>query len=289
MSARLSRRAALSLLLAASCSRRPARTGALERVVSLSPSTTEAMGALGALAQLVGRSRYCDYPKEVLALPEVGGYVDPNLEAIVALSPDLVCGARGPAGASIAKELEDRGIATYFPPTETFAEIEAMLRGLGERLARDAEVLPVLDAMHAQENAIERALSDVPRLRVLLLFGVEPIVASGPGSFGHDVLTHAHATNVVVRGGTYPSLDLEAVLALDPDVVVNAAVAEEHGAQRIAKTAPGWKDARAVKADKVLMDIDQNARAAYELRASHSTTAELADAETKQLEDSTKS
>ena len=248
-----------SSLVAAACRRttRAAKAPGQLRVVSLSPSTTEAMGALGALAQLAGRSRYCDYPKEVLALPEVGGYVDPNLEAIVGLAPDLVCGARGPVGASIARELEDRGIATYFPPTETFAEIDAMIRGLGERLARSADVLPVLAAMRGQEDAIERALRDVPKVRVLLLFGVEPIVASGPGSFGDDVLVHARATNAVLRGGTYPSLDLEAVLALDPDVVVNAAVAEEHGAQRIGKTAPGWKDLRAVKTDKVLSLSDE--------------------------------
>lgn len=247
-----------SSLLASACKRSaPAAKAPRDlHVVSLSPSTTEAIHALGALTQLVGRSRYCDYPKDVLALPEVGGYVDPNLEAIIGLAPDLVIGARGPAGASIAKNLEDRGITTYFPPTESFDEIESMIRGLGDRLARAAEGAQLVDAMRWQQHALERALEDVPRLRVLLLFGVEPIVAAGPGGFGHDVLTHAHATNVVERGGTYPSLDLEAVLALDPDVVVNAAVAEEHGAQRIARTAPGWKDLRAVRTDRVLSITD---------------------------------
>lgn len=252
----ISRRSfALGLAASLVACRRTARAAKApkdQRVVSLSPSTTETLSALGALAQLVGRSRYCDYPKEVLALPEVGGYVDPNLEAIVALAPDLVIGARGPAGASITTQLEDRGIATYFPPTETFAEIEAMIQGLGERMARGGEAAQILAAMRGQLDDIERALDGVPRLRVLMLFGVEPIVATGPGSFGHDVLTRAHATNVVVQGGTYPSLDLEAVLALDPDVVVNAAVAEERGAQRIGKSAPGWKDLRAVQTDKVL-------------------------------------
>ena len=248
-----------SSLLAAACRNRARAVKAPTdlRVVSLSPSTTEALSALGALPQLVGRSRYCDYPKEVLALPEVGGYVDPNLEAIVALAPDLVIGARGPAGASVTKNLEDRGIPTYFPPTETFEQIEAMIRGLGERLSRETDVVQILATMHAQEDAIERALADVPRLRVLLLFGVEPIIAAGPGGFGHDVVTRAHATNAVVSGGTYPSLDLEAVLALDPDMVVNAAVAEEHGAERIRKTAPGWRDLRAVRAGNVLSVSDE--------------------------------
>src|SRR5580704_4500508 len=73
------------------------------RVVSLSPSTTEALSAIGARPQLVGRSRYCDFPPDVASLPAVGGFVDPNFEAIVALRPVLVTGARRPSGPKISE------------------------------------------------------------------------------------------------------------------------------------------------------------------------------------------
>src|SRR5689334_22370228 len=93
------------------------------RIVSLSPSTTEILFAVGAGQRLVGRSRFCDYPPEATALPVVGGFVDANLEEIARLSPDLVVGARGPSGPALVQKLESLGIATLFPPTQSIAQI----------------------------------------------------------------------------------------------------------------------------------------------------------------------
>jgi iron complex transport system substrate-binding protein len=231
--------------------------GRTKRIVSLSPSTTETVCALGATSQLVGRSRFCDYPPEITSLPEVGGYVDPNLEAIVGLRPDLVVGARGPAGAAIVTQLEERGIATYFPRSETLAESDDMIRGLGATIDRAPEGEAIVTSIHARWTAIDTALAARAKRRVLLLFGVSPVVASGPASFGDEVLAHAHGTNVVTQGGTYPLLDLETVVRLDPDVIVDAAVAEEHGAQRIAADAPGWRDVRAVREGRVIAMADE--------------------------------
>src|SRR5262245_6516220 len=131
------RRAFLASAIALACTRsKGVDAGAAPRIVSLSPSTTETVAAVGALSLLVARSRYCNFPKEVASLPEVGGYVDPNVEAILAVRPTLVVGARGPAGRSIADTLEARGIATFFPETESLAGIDSMITGLGEKVAR---------------------------------------------------------------------------------------------------------------------------------------------------------
>ncbi|MEO7328700.1 MAG: helical backbone metal receptor, partial [Minicystis sp.] len=125
--------AGLASIALVACSRNSGPRGA-SRVVSISPSTTEAVFAVGAGAEVVGRSRYCDYPFEVSRLPVVGGFSDPNVEAIVALAPTLVIGAHGPAGPALAQALEAHGIATFFPETESIAQIEAMLLALGKRL-----------------------------------------------------------------------------------------------------------------------------------------------------------
>ena len=221
------------------------------RIVSLSPSTTEAIAAIGARALLVGRSRYCDYPLDVTDLPQVGGFSDPNLEAILALAPDLVIGAHGPAGPPLEASLRSHGARTYFPETESFAQIDAMILGLGERTGHEAGARAAVARIHAREEAVAKAVSGLPRPRVLLIFGLEPIVAAGPGSFADALITQAGGDNVVKEGTLYPMLGVERVVVLDPDFVVNAAIAEAHGYERIRKDTPGWKDLRAVQADRV--------------------------------------
>src|SRR3954453_5609120 len=127
------RAAILLALLAFACRSRDTPSSSKNtatRVVSLSPNTTETLFAVGGGNRVVGRSRFCDYPAEVVKIPSVGGYVDASLEAILALRPDLVVGARGPAGPALSEKLGAIGIATFFPPTESMAEIDAMIAEL---------------------------------------------------------------------------------------------------------------------------------------------------------------
>jgi iron complex transport system substrate-binding protein len=245
----------LGLLVVAAC-HKPAPPPEV-RVVSLSPSTTEAVYAVGAGAELVGRSRYCDYPPEVMKLPQVGGYVDPSFEAILGLRPSLVVGARGPAGAAIAEKLQARNIAVYFPPTETFAQIDEMILGVGDQTRHEAEARAVVAKVHARIDDVAKSVADKPRKRVLLVFGLAPLSVAGPGSFADEMLTHINATNVVTTGGAYPTMSVEHVLTLDPDVIVNAAMMEEKAAERLNASAPGWSAVRAVKEGRVRTVTDE--------------------------------
>jgi iron complex transport system substrate-binding protein len=235
-----------------------ADAGVATRVVSLSPSTTEALFVVGAGERVVGRSRYCDWPAEVTKLPQIGGYVDPSFEAILALRPDLVTGARGPAGAALSERLEARGIATFLPKTESFAEIDAMILGVGERTGRGAEAKAKVEALDAHVAAIEKAVGARPRVKVLLVFGLEPISVAGLNSFADEMIRRAGGTNAVTEGGGYPTLGLERVMTLDADVIVNAAIAEAHGHERITKDTPGWSHVRAVKENRVVPVADES-------------------------------
>lgn len=220
------------------------------RVVSLSPSTTEAVFALGAGVSLVGRSRFCDYPTEALALPAVGGFADPSIEAIVALQPTLVVGARGPAGPTLEETLRARGIATYFPETESIAQIDGMLAELGARLGRSAEASRVRGAIAARVEAVKQAVVGRPPVRTVMLFDVSPIFAAGPGSFPDELVRLAGGTNLVTEGGAYPTLGLERLVALAPDVILDgAADMRGGGASGVAslREAPGWREIPAVR------------------------------------------
>jgi iron complex transport system substrate-binding protein len=252
---RPSRRTALATLAAlalASCRGRSNAPGA-RRIVSLAPSTTEAVFALGAGAELVGRSRHCDYPPEAAALPAVGGYADPSVEAIVALAPTLVVGARGPAGPALEQALHGRGLSTFWPETESLAQIESMLADLGRLLDREAAGVAAAAVVRDRVGAISRAVTARPKVRAVLLFDVAPIVAAGPGGFPDELLGKAGADNLVKEGGAYPTLPVERLLALDPDVVLDGSIGAHQDGSRMAslRDAPGWRELRAMRSGSV--------------------------------------
>ncbi len=257
----LSRRALLLsafALLPACRAPGPSASRPVRRIVSLTPNTTEAVFALGAGGLVVGRSRFCDFPSEVTALPSVGGYVDPSFEAILALEPDLVVGARGPAGSGIAERLEHRGVRTWFPVTESIDGIVQMLRGMGERVDRVQRAQTLIQSIRARLDTVAAAVRQQPRPRTLLVFGLAPIVAAGPGSFPDEMLRHAGAINALQQGTRYPALGMETVLGIAPEIVIDAAVAEGHGRDRIRPDTPGWSQLEAVRKGRVIA-IDDDA------------------------------
>jgi len=252
------RRFLFAVLLVACSKPHGASTSTASRIVSLSPSTTETVYVVGAGDRLVGRSRYCDWPKRVEKLPQVGGYVDPSYEAILALRPDLVVGARGPAGSSMTERLETRGIVTFFPPTESFAQIDDMILGIGERTDRKDAARAFVDDLHAKIASVENATAKLPTVRVLLVFGLEPLSVAGPGSFPDEMLKRIRGTNVVDAGGGYPTIGIERVLALDPDLVIDAAMGETNTVERMGKNAPGWGRVRAIQQGRFVTISDES-------------------------------
>jgi len=223
--------AALASITAEACTRPrgEASTGApvtvVPRVVSLAPSTTETLFAIGAGAGVVGVSRFCDFPAEVAQRPRVGGFNDPSLEAVLALRPTLVTGARGPANRGIVERLAAQGIDAYFPPDGSLADVRASIRGLGARVARSAEAEAVVARLDAQLAGVAAALAGARRPRVLLVFGRRPLSVAGPGTFADEMLRAAGAENVVTSGPVYPTIGVERVLALAPEVILEAGMA----------------------------------------------------------------
>jgi iron complex transport system substrate-binding protein len=226
------------------------------RIVSVTPSTTEALFAMGAGDRLVGRSRFCDWPPEAKALPVVGGFIDVDLEAILQLGPDLVVGSPGPASARLAAQLGARGIATWFPEVDSFVDIDAMILGLGSRTRHLADAKGVSDRVDEQTRAVELSVAGEPAPRVLMVLGTGPVVAAGPKDFVDEMTRRARATNVLGAGGPWQTLGLEQIIELDPDVVVDISVADTGGPTVITAQAPGWADVRAVREGHVVSIAD---------------------------------
>ncbi|MGD0524463.1 MAG: helical backbone metal receptor [Polyangiaceae bacterium] len=239
---------------AVACSRRhdTTSTGEAHRIVSLGPSTTEALFAIGAGDRVVARSRYCDWPPEATKLPAVGG-MEPDVEAILQLSPDLVVGPSGQWSGRFSETMHAHGIATWFPDEiASLAGVDALLLALGDRSGRASEARTLDARIDAREAAIEKATASAPRLRVLLVVGVAPVVVAGPRTFADDLLRHAGATNAVTEGTAWPVLGFERAVELDPDVILDASGAEGGGGARITPETPGWSGVRAVREGHVV-------------------------------------
>jgi iron complex transport system substrate-binding protein len=245
---------ALAALATASCARHVAPgalNGLARRVISLAPATTEALFAIGAGARVVGRSRFCDWPPSVLALPAVGGFVDADMEAILGLAPDLVVGTASPNAQRVTDALSPRGIATWFPEVDSVIAIERMLVGLGERTGMAGDSRRAADDVARRTLAVARSVRDEPSPRVLTIVGAAPVVGAGPNSFLDELLRMAGAINVLRAGPPWQTLDAEQMIELDPDVIVDGSN-QDAAASAANERAPGWREVRAVKIGRVL-------------------------------------
>ena len=213
------------VLFAAGCSKtshsQPAvASGGAMRIVSLSPSMTESLFAVGAGEDVVGVSRYCDFPPNVVSLPKVGGFLDPSLEAILALHPSLLVGNRSPTNRGIVETIAAQGTAIYFPEDESLANIPNILAELGKRTNHAADGERVAEALRHNLASLHEGPLPAAKARVLWLMGLRPFSAAGKQTFSGEILTLISAQNVITSGPPYPTLDLEEIIRLAPEVIL---------------------------------------------------------------------
>lgn len=201
------------------------------RVVVLAPSLTDVILVLGLGDRLVGVTRHDDNP-EVARLPRVGGYLDPNPEAVLGLSPDLVLWVTDGGALGAVRRIAElsRRSRRPFPilaiQIDTLADVLATPRLVGDALGERTRGEELSRALGAQVEAVRRRAAGLPRKRVLFVVGREPLVVAGPGSFPAELLRVCGAESVVAGVRPWPIYPLEKAVADDPDVVVDAAVQE---------------------------------------------------------------
>ena len=191
-----------------------------QRIVSLAPSITEILFAIGLGERVVGVTQYCDYPPEAQAKPKVG-YTHPSLEAIVALQPDLVLAPRELLRADALGKLEQLQISTYVLDAQTVDSILAHIQTLGRILGAQTAADELTGRMRRRIEDIRVRTSSLPRPRVLYVLNSEPLITVGPGSFIHQLIELAGGSNIAARAQVaYPRLSMEAVLKEDPELIL---------------------------------------------------------------------
>jgi iron complex transport system substrate-binding protein len=221
----------------------------VQRVISLAPSLTETVYALGLQDRLVADTDFCDYPPDAQKKPKVGGAINPSLEQIVALRPDLVLVTKSLNRLETVHALDGLGIPSYATDPHTVEQIVSST----ERLAG---VLGVPDAGAALGADLERHLADLrqrlsglPSRHVLFVVWSDPLISAGKNTFIADALRLAGASSIVDSSQDWPQMSLEEVVRLQPDFLVFAESHSDSGQSQFDLLAerPGWRGLDAVR------------------------------------------
>jgi iron complex transport system substrate-binding protein len=203
----------------------PAHAAAQTRIVSLAPSTTEILFALGAGPEVVGVSQYCDYPPQVRELPRVGSFLTPNLEAIIALRPTLVVGLELSSDVRQIRALNSMGYPVLLVSDDSLQQIENSIEKVGARIDRETEAHRLVAQIQSQIDAVQQRLANAKPLRALMLVGHQPIVAVGPGTYLDELMRIARADNIAdTVGQQWPHLSMEFMIAMRPQVILDGAM-----------------------------------------------------------------
>jgi iron complex transport system substrate-binding protein len=218
------------------------------RLVSLAPNITEIIYALGLGGELVGDTDNCDFPPQATSKPHVGTMVNPSLERIVALKPDLVLGTPEANRRETADQLERLGIPVYGVAARTLAGTLASLDDLGRVLGQGAEAGALVAQLQARTDRVQKRIAGRPRPRVLFVVWYRPLITVGPNTFIADVIRSAGGAPIGEKlRGEWPRLTLEELLPEDPSVILFPKTESFSPGLDDFRRLPGWKDLGAVK------------------------------------------
>jgi iron complex transport system substrate-binding protein len=215
-----------------------------QRIVSLLPSLTESVCALGACNRLVGVDRFSNHPTQVQALPKLGGLEDVQVERVVALKPDVVLAARS---ARLTDRLEALGLKVVLLEPQTHADVQGSLIQLAALLGMPQEGERLWAAIDRDINAAAAKVPAVMRGRRVYFEVASAPYAAGPASFLGETLLRLGMGNVVpAELGVFPKLNPEFVLRQQPDIIM----ASQREAKAMAGR-PGWQGLRALATGQV--------------------------------------
>lgn len=197
-----------------------------QRIVSLAPSNTEILFAIGAGSQVVGRDEFSDYPAEAASIESIGGsFGEYNIEAIVALKPDLVLAAEINTP-ELVKQLEDLGLTVFYLKNPiTLEEMYVNLDVVGQLSGHD--VTELINSLEARVNAVDEKITPISA-RPTVFYEIDATDAAkpysyGPGTFGDLLIQRAGGANLVTLAGitdAYPQVSLEQIVLANPSVII---------------------------------------------------------------------
>lgn len=224
-----------------------------QRIVSLAPSITETLFALGLGDRIVGVTSYCDYPPEAAQKEKVGDTLKPSIEKIVALKPDLVIASTSSQLEQFVRDLDKVGIPVYVSNPRDVAGVLASIETIGEITGAHDRARDLIASLRARISAIESGLAEVKeRPKVLFILGVEPLITVGGKSFIDELISRAGGESISSDvEAEYPQYSLESAVARRPEIIF-LQTGESKLPERLSQT-PAARDNRVFQLDDNLL------------------------------------
>ena len=196
--------------------------GTPQRIISLAPSNTEILFALGLGERTVGVTDYCDYPPEALNKTKVGGYANPDVEKIVALDPDLILVAHG-TPMDVINSMAGLGLTVFGIKTTDLDDLLNDIRRIAEITDKEVEAQALTSEMESRIEAVTNQTEELEqRPRVFYIVWHDPLWTAGSGTFIHELLEKGGGVNIFQNVTGYPTISIEEVIARDPEIIITS-------------------------------------------------------------------
>jgi iron complex transport system substrate-binding protein len=226
-----------------------------QRIVSLAPSITESLFALGAGEQVVGVTDYCNYPEAAQAKPRVGGITNPNVEIIVSLKPDLLLLSMEGNVRSAFEKLASLGVPVFVTNPRSLSGIYHSILQLGKLTGRGERASQLVTRMQRHADSLSAHAKTFTGTSVLFFVSLQPIIVVGRNTFLTELIELAGGANTAINAASsYPTYSREAVLKDNPDVLIFMADILPNRAA-LTTLFPEWSKLKAVREMK-LFTID---------------------------------
>lgn len=215
------------------------------RIISMAPNLTEILFAIGAADQVAGVSRFSVWPPAAQGKPRIGGDINPDIEQILALGPDLILADTSANRRADVEVLDRLGLPVYVSRVRRFSDVPALMESVGRLVGRTAAGRQIADSMRARAARVVAAAAGRPASSVLLVTWGDPLIVVGGNTFMADLIRLAGGRNVAGDSPIeYPRLTLEHVLLRQPEYII---VASRHGTAP-ANAADRWRRWPALRA-----------------------------------------
>ncbi|MDO9528542.1 MAG: cobalamin-binding protein [Syntrophales bacterium] len=223
-----------------------------KRIVSLAPSITETLFALGLDEEIVGVTTFSDYPEAAKSKTRVGSYVSISLEKVVSLNPDLIIGTADGNKKETIEQLERIGFPVYMINPASLEEIFEMVLDIGRITGRDNVAKDLVRSLRERVSTVVSQTACLKKPRIFFQIGIDPIVTVGRDTLHNKLITLAGGINISGNETTrYPRYSIEEIIVRQPEIIVVSSMKRGENFELVRDKWKRWKNIPAVKNNRI--------------------------------------